>query len=323
MQSLERLDDESTFQHCWCHILLLDRNWKVVSKLESAFDLDAQIRRYLATGNHDSNFIGWPGHNFVEAAVQAAARLRDALIKKVLERAPSPTNWSLLDASGIRELTRSKVAPMVAGLFPKAEQEKVLAIVERSVVFLTPENIERVLRSEHWLHTVWSLANLYLVSIGVEPLSDDPPIIVGLSQETTCYISVAYFNETNPYADFIVHEVAHIFHNCKRATVGLPETHRREWLLDIDFCKREVFAYACEAYSCILAVGETRQRRLDALARHAGGELPSDETVDIAEYPDILADAVRSRNGWKVILRRCSPTRPARLQITGTRAPDL
>ena len=157
-----------------------------------AFEVDEQIRHYLATGNHDSNFIGWPGCNFVETAMQASARLRAALIKEVLARASSPPKRSLPNASGIRDLTRSKVAPMVAGLFPKEEREGILAIAERSVVFLTPENIVRVLRSERWLHTAWSLANLYLVSIGVEPLSDDAPMIVGLSQDTTCYVSMAY-----------------------------------------------------------------------------------------------------------------------------------
>ena len=30
-----------------------------------------------------------------------------------------------------------------------------------------------------------------------------------------------------------------------RDTVGLSVTRRREWLLDIDYRKRETFAYAC------------------------------------------------------------------------------
>ena len=90
---------------------------------------------------------------------------------------------------------------------------------------------------------------------------------------------------------------------------------------NIDFRKRELFAYACEAYSCILAAGGTREYRIDALARHGEGELPRDESVDIGEYLGILAESVRSRSGWKVILRRCSPTRPSRLHVAGTRAP--
>jgi len=59
----------------------------------------------------------------------------------------------------------------------------------------------------------------------------------------------------SPKSDYAIHEAAHIFHNCKREMIGLPATRRREWLLDIDYAKRETFAYACEAYSRILELG--------------------------------------------------------------------
>jgi hypothetical protein len=36
--------------------------------------------------------------------------------------------------------------------------------------------------------------------------------------------------------------------------IGLPETRTREWLLPIDFRKRETFGYACEAYARIVEV---------------------------------------------------------------------
>ncbi len=147
------------------------------------------------------------------------------------------------------ELTRRKVAPMVRGLFPKAEQDKVLVVLERSVIFLTQNNIEKLLYEQSWEGTAWDLANLYLLSVGAEAIAEDAPRLVGLSQETTCFVSPAYFSENDPFEDFVVHEAAHIFHNCKRETVGLPQTRTREWLLDIDFRKRETFAYSCEAYS--------------------------------------------------------------------------
>jgi hypothetical protein len=70
-----------------------------------------------------------------------------------------------------------------------------------------------------------------------------------------------YFQTEEPLADFIVHEVAHIFHNCKRKRIGLPFPRRREWLLEIDFAKRETFACACEAYSRLLEVGDCRAAR--------------------------------------------------------------
>ena len=55
---------------------------------------------------------------------------------------------------------RAKVAPMVRGLFPRGEQQTVLDVLARSVVFLTPDNIEQVLRRARWLKTAWDLANL-------------------------------------------------------------------------------------------------------------------------------------------------------------------
>jgi hypothetical protein len=143
-------------------------------------------------------------------------------------------------------LTRTKVEPMVRGLFPRAEQDVVLAAIEQSVVFVTSANIEKLLLGQVFDHSAWTLANLYLASLGAELLGKDAPHLVGLSEETTCFVSPEYFAEDDPFADFIVHEAAHIFHNCKRATIGLRETRTKEWLLDIEYRKRETFAYACE-----------------------------------------------------------------------------
>ena len=88
--------------------------------------------------------------------------------------------------------------------------------------------------------------------------------------------------------------------------IGLPETRRREWLLDIDFAKRETFAYSCEAYSRILELGKTRSEHIRLLSEHFDGPMPPDDRVDKDEYVDILREAVSSRKGWKRILNRCS-----------------
>ena len=114
--------------------------------------------------------------------------------------------------------------------------------------------------------TAWNLANLYLRSFDAELLAEDAPAILGLSEETTCFVSFEYFRCGNRFADYVVHEVAHIFHNCKRRAIGLKEVRRREWLLDIDFGRRETFAYACEAYSRILELSGRVQARRDLLA---------------------------------------------------------
>ena len=109
-----------------------------------------------------------------------------------------------------------------------------------------------------------------------------------------------------------MHEADHVFHNCKRVTVGLRDTRRREWLLDIAYGKREVFATACETYSRILEFADTPAERRELLAEAEAEPMPSDERVDAAEYLDILRKAVGARNGWKRILARCSPPKTGR-----------
>ncbi len=271
--------------------------------------LKEAIERYLRTGSCDPSGAPWPG-NVIERSRRAHDELIQALVTEVTRRAKARPAPELAPGFDGVAFTRAKVEPMVCGLFARVERQVVLAMLERAVVFLTPANLELVLRHQRWLGTAWDLANLYLGSIGAEPLGEAAPAIVGLSEETTCFISMQYFSESDPFADFLVHEVAHVFHNCKRETVGLPATRRREWLLDIDYRKRETFAYACEAYARILGRARNLAGRA-ALAREYGGDGRfSEARVDPAEVADILREAGPRRNGWKVILARCAP--PAR-----------
>jgi hypothetical protein len=129
-----------------------------------------------------------------------------------------------------------------------------------------------------------------------------------LSEETTCYVSPEYFAEDDPFADYIVHEAAHIFHNCKRATSGLREARTKEWLLDIEYRKRETFAYSCEAYARLLQRGKSPAERR-ALAEEYGRTAHiSEERADVTEVVSIVSGAAAVLNGWKVIRERCAPT---------------
>jgi hypothetical protein len=88
-----------------------------------------------------------------------------------------------------------------------------------------------------------------------------------------------------------VHEVAHIFHNCKRRTVGLPETRRREWLLDIAFPRRETFAYACEFYSWMLEHSSETGLRGRSAADVFRARRLTDDRVNLDEVADIVIEA--------------------------------
>lgn len=267
-----------------------------------------EIERYLRTGQTDPYHAAWPGNGYMESASRAHEDLRSSLAREVRRLAEGLAHETLPQADAVA-LTRGKVEPMVRGLFPRVEQGQVLATLEKSVVFLTDENIERLLLEHPYDSSAWALANLYLASLGASLLSEDAPRLAGMSEETTCYVSADYFVEEDPFADFIVHEAAHIFHNCKRVTVGLPETRTKEWLLKIEFRKRETFAYACEAYARVLERAKSPSQRRALAAEYGSAVRISDERADPTEVAAIVAEAAAARNGWKVILARCAPVR--------------
>ena len=265
----------------------------------------SEIARYLRTGDADIDARAWPGDIF-ERGKRQHADLRDALVREVRRLASGRSHAPVPRNVGF-DFTRAKVEPMVRGLFVRDEQETVLATFERSVVYVTSETIESIVSNERWERSAWDLANMYLLSVGAKLLGTKAARIVGMSEETTCYVSPEYFVEDDPFADFIVHEAAHIFHNCKRRTIGLHETRRKEWLLDIEFTKRETFAYSCEAYARIVARAKSIAERRALAVEYGSKKRISAEHVDPMEVASILTEATSARNGWKVILARCAP----------------
>ena len=279
--------------------------------------MSEEVETYLKSGDHDPKFEAWPGSGFFDRSQNGTQTLREALVAEVLARTQRCPVTTPPDDLDLRQFARQKFSGMVKGLFPKIEQAIILSMLERSVIFLTPRNIVPVLREMPWLGTAWDLANLYLASHSAELLSVEAQPILGLSIETTCYVSTDYFRAANPFDDFVLHEAAHVFHNCKRETLGMSHSRHREWLLEIEYRKRETFAYACEAYSRLLELGRDSKHRQDLLSELAAAPLPNDERVDGAEYLDILAEAITARNGWKRILARCSPPTTRVRQISG------
>jgi hypothetical protein len=273
------------------------------------------IERYLREGTYEPDHPAWPG-NLWDRARRGHDDLLAALVAEVRRRAADGEHAPVPGDLDLVSWTRRKVTPMVEGLFPAAEREAVFSLLERSVVFLTADNIERVLLSERWLHTAWSLANLYLSSVDAELLGPEAPSLLGLSAETTCYVSAEYFGEQRRFDDYVIHEVAHVFHNWKRRNTGLRETRTREWLLEIEFKKRETFAYSCEGYGWIVEHGRSRQERIAMGQEYAAGVSRfQDEDLDAGELAGIVEEACEARNGWKAILRRCAATKMTRREV--------
>lgn len=100
-----------------------------------------EIERYLRTGDADMMAHTWPG-DIVERGRRQHADLRGALVEEVRRLVKGRTHEPVPDHVGV-EFTRAKVEPMVRGLFSKAEQDVVLAALEKSVVYVTNETIEQ------------------------------------------------------------------------------------------------------------------------------------------------------------------------------------
>lgn len=275
------------------------------------------IERYLRTGDYEHDHPEWSGKTWWERAKKGHDDLLHALVAEVKQRSQGHQHHAVPDLD-LTSWSRRKVTLMVSGFFPQVEREAVLSLLERSVVFLTADNIEKVLLEQHWLRSAWEIANLYLGSVDAELLGPEAPRLLGLSQETTCYVSTEYFGKREGIEDFVIHEAAHVFHNCKRKTAGLSETRTKEWLLLLEFRKRETFAYACEGYGWIIEHSSSRAERL-ALAEKFAKQVEryGHDEFDPAELTSIVGEACEARNGWKVILARCAPEKRS-TQRSGT-----
>jgi len=286
------------------------------------FDLDSsrfeakiehEVAHYLATGEHDANaWRRYPGRNAMEQMNAQADTLRNALLNRVreLEGCRAPCRVVLGQISP--QYLEGKLAPMVTGIFNPEDQAVVLETLVNSIKFLTRDEAHRVLEESGWPKTSWDVARIWLDSIGAEPLSPGADGLLGLSENQRCYVSMRYFEdvEADPFADYVVHEAAHLLHNNKRRYLGLPERGRSEWLLDIEFLRRELFAYGCEFWWRISTAAQAKKDRvalIDELTLRL--ELFESE-FDPEEMGAMLRAAARARNPWKALARTCKP--PAR-----------
>ena len=103
--------------------------------------------------------------------VTAHEALYGALVAEVRRRTRHAEVPGELLGLDVAAFARRSWRPWCDGLFPRAEQDQLLDLLARSVVFLTPANLEPILRHMRWLSTAWDLANLYLTSFGAERLS--------------------------------------------------------------------------------------------------------------------------------------------------------
>ena len=98
-----------------------------------------EIERYLRTRATDDRYAAWASPSDVDRAQQAREDLRGALLAEVMRRSAGAVSPHPPRPEATVALTRHKTNPRVRDLFPRAEQDTMLALFERSVVFLSPD----------------------------------------------------------------------------------------------------------------------------------------------------------------------------------------
>jgi hypothetical protein len=273
------------------------------------------IDEFLRTGHTDPRYLAWPGSGFMARAERAEDELTEALVAELWKRAAGKSWRDRVQVpADMTAYTRSKVAPMVRGLFARAEHEPILQLLERSAVIVTDDTVEPIVRASGFLSTRWDVVSLYLLSLDAEVLGDDERAAVGFSENFRSYVTPQYFQQREPFVDFLLHECAHVLHDARLETVGLRATRSRERLVELEFRERETFAYSCEAFATI-AAGRSPAEREDLAAQLPERRPYPKWAVDVAKVEEIVSEAAPMRNGWKHVLERCAPAERPRYRI--------
>ena len=198
------------------------------------------------------------------------------------------------------EAIRQRIDPMVTGLLPGDWRDVALReITARTFVLNLPGTraaIEAEL-STCFMGDAWRILWALFGDHGLKP--DD--VKVGCDGLAGDYAHVRWsaYQTNDPYSDVVVHEAAHMLHYLKPSHYGFHVRRGQERFVDVEFRHRELFAYACEAFSRVILHGERKSRIVFAEKMvDAAFSFPRSQ---IAEVAALVLSATRGRNGWRLI----------------------
>lgn len=260
---------------------------------------DDVIERFLATGELEHGYPGWPGRP-AERRRAAEAAVRDVLARIVRWRARhAPLSVGALPDDPAR-VTRERAGPMVRGLLG-AEAGPVLEWLPSTVRILTPDTYPALIATLP-PRTAWDLANVLLDAIGAPPLADDTPELEGLAGAGCCHVLPDTFRAPGALDDVLVHELAHVLHDARRGAAGLSPPDAP--VLHVHPHNHETFAWACELWSAISREPEGILARLHAWE---AGAPPEDARVDLPRLRSTLRAAADGAD-WAALRPLLAPT---------------
>ena len=198
------------------------------------------------------------------------------------------------------ETIRQRIDSLVTGLVPGDWREVApREITARTFVLNLPgarAAIEAEL-STCFMGDAWRILWALFGDHGLKP--DDIKVGCDGLAGDFAHVRWSAYQTKDPYSDVVAHEAAHMLHYLKPSHYGLHVRRDQERFVDTEFRHRELFAYACEAYSRVVLHGERKLRV--AFAEKMLDVAFSFPRSQIEEVAALALRAARAWNGWRVI----------------------
>ena len=260
------------------------------------------IERFLRTG--EETWDGAGSGRFTLAQFkedEAYTRAAKTALRTLLHLLASLLPPEAQSASPVPpETIRRRIQPMVAGLVQRDWQEVALREATTRTFVLNFQGAKAAMDAELstcFLGSAWRILWALFGDHGLKP--DDVEMECDGLAGDFAHVRWSAYEATDPYSDVVVHEAAHLLHYLKPLHYGLLVRRGQERFVDVEFCHRELFAFACEAYSRVVLHGERRSRLSFAEKMFEGAF--SFPRGHIEEVASLVLSAARARNGWRVI----------------------
>ncbi len=260
------------------------------------------IERFLRTGEETWDGAGSGRFTLAQftqdevytRAAKAALRTLFRLLSDLL-----PAETRLLPPVA-PEAIRRRVEPMVTGLVQRDWREVALREIVPRTFVLNFQGAEAAIDAELstcFMGSAWRILWALFGDYGLKP--DDIEMGCDGLAGDFAHVRWSAYETKDPYSDVVVHETAHLLHYLKPAHHGLHLRRGQERFVDVEFRHRELFAYACEAYSQVVRCGARKSRV--SFAEKMQEDAFSFPRGEIEEVAGLVLLAARARNGWRVI----------------------
>jgi hypothetical protein len=221
------------------------------------------IERFLRTGEETWDGAGsgsftlaqFKQHEAYSRTVKTALRTLFGLLADLL---PAEARSASLVAP---ETIRSRINPMVKGLVQSDWQEIALRELTARTFVLNFKGAEAAIDAEFstcYMGSAWQILWALFGDYGLKP--DEIEVECDGIAGDFAHARWSAYQTEDPYGDVVVHEAAHLLHYLKPGHHGLHVRRGQERFVDVEFCHRELFAFACEAYSRVVLHTERKTR---------------------------------------------------------------